>query len=529
MIKPWQVILVLLLLTFTGCARKNFFAETPVVDPTVYAKLQESPEGIDSVVVKAGKHYKRGWLHRLFWGQHNRPIWASPVKVPVFDMDTVQGGLEIEELGGGFQTTSLTLVGKDGFTYALRSIDKDPREVLPKGLRKTFMTNVLRDQISAINPYGAFVIPPLAEAAGIYHSNPRLVYVRPNDTDFGEYTDTFSDNLFMLEEKFDDEHTITPMLGNAVDIDGSGTVLENRFSENDHFIDETAFAKARLLDILVNDWDRHEGQWEWAVYEEDGEKIYRPIPEDRDNVFYRGQDGIIPWLLTRNWGIRKFESFDKEINDVKALTVNSEFIDKRALSQVTRQQFDSLAKELQVALTDEVIDRAVRQFPDSVYNLIGERTERSLISRRDMLDEAAAKFYEILAKEVLVVGTNQEDKFEVKRLDDERTEVVVRRQSDDKVYYRRTFYRPETELITLRGLAGEDEFEISGDVQRGIKVEVYGGRGEDEIKDTSRVRRGGKKTWVYDTKRGTELEKSRETKDKRTNDIRVHAFDWEGF
>ena len=524
-----QGLLVIALVSSGGCARKNFFAKTPVVDAAVYEQLKQSPASIDSVTIKAGKHYKRGFLHRLFWGQHYRPVWDAPVKVPVLDLGSMYGGLKFEKLGGGFQTNSMTLSDSTGFTYALRSLDKDPVAVVPEVWRKTFVANVLRDQISATNPYGALTIAPMAEAAGIPHSTPQLVYVRPNDSRFGENEARFSDKVYMLEEKFNDENTITPALGDAVDIDGSGTVLNNRYGRDDVFIDQVAFGKARLFDMLIHDWDRHEGQWEWAQYKEDGNRIYRPIPKDRDNAFYRFQDGIIPWLFSRNWGIRKFESFDDEFNDVFALTVNSKFIDDRALSKLTRQQFDSLAKELQTAITDEVIERAVQQYPDSVYELIGETTKRKLINRRNTLPKAAEEFYEILAKEVLVAGTDLEEEFEVKRLNDEETEVTVRRKSDDRVTYHRVFYRSETELITLYGLAGDDEFKVSGEAKKGIKVKIVGGRGEDEIKDSSKVGGWGKKTWVYDTKRGTELEKGPDTKDKRTSDVRVHAFDREGF
>ncbi|MDX5418412.1 MAG: hypothetical protein LPK07_05530 [Hymenobacteraceae bacterium] len=526
----WQVILVLLIIFTSGCVRKGYFTETPVVDPEVYERLKTAPETVDSVTVKAGKHYKRGWLHRVFWGKHYRHVWTAPVTVPVFEMDTLKGGLEIEKLGGGFQTTSLTLVANDDFTYALRSLDKDPVAVLPKVWRNTFVANIIRDQTSAINPYAAFALPPMAAAAGIPHSRPKLVYVRPNDTSFGEYTDTFSDRLYMIEEKYNDKRTISPMVGeDAHDIVGSGKMLNHRFEEDDHFIDQIAFAKARLFDVFIHDWDRHEGQWEWAEFVNDGDHTYRPIPKDRDNAFFRFQDGVIPWIFSRNWAIRKFESFDEEINDVYALMINSEFIDQRAMAQVTRQQFDSLAVELQTALTDEVLEEAVRQYPDSVYKLIGESTLQKLRGRRQDLRKAAGEFYEILAEEPLVVGTDEEDIFEVRRLNDEETEVVVRRESDDKVVYRRTFYRSETKKITLHGLAEDDVFEVSGDVRKGVKVVIVGGRGEDEIKDTSNVRSWGKKTWVYDTKRGTELEAGPTTKDKRTDDVRVHAFDREGF
>ncbi|WP_276498105.1 hypothetical protein [Pontibacter litorisediminis] len=525
----WQVILALFMITSAGCARKNFYAPTPVVDAEVYQRLQNGAETADSVTVKAGAHYKRGFLHRIFWGKHYRHVWTAPVTVPVFEMDTTWGGLEIEKIGGGFQTTSFTMVGPNNKTYALRSLDKEPSEVLPKVWRKTFVVNILRDQISAVNPYGALIIPPLAEAAKVPHATPQLVYVRPNDADFGEHEEVASNKVYMLEEKYNDERMVSEVAGGPSDIVGSGKMLNRRYEEDDHFIDQLAFARARLLDLLIHDWDRHEGQWEWAEHETGGNHYYRPIPKDRDNAFYRFQDGVIPWIFSRNWAIRKFESFDEDFNDVYALTINSQFIDQRALSQVTREQFDSLAVVLQQSITDEVIAQAARQYPAAVYELEGERTKQKLMSRRDQLRTAAAEFYEILAKEVLVVGTDEEDQFEVKRLNDEETEVTVRRKADGHLLYHRIFKRSETELITLHGLAEDDEFKISGKVKKGIKVKIVGGRGEDEIKDESEVGGWGKKTWVYDTKRGTELEAGPDTKDKRTNDVRVHAFDREGF
>lgn len=525
----WQVILAITLLTSAGCARKSFYASTPVVDGEVFKHLKSNSVPPDSVTIQAGAHYERGFLHRLFWGTHYRPVWAAPVTVPVFEMDTTWGGLTVERKGGGFQTTSFTMVSADNKTYALRSLDKDPQEVLPGFWRKTFVVNILRDQISASNPYGALIIPPLAKAAGIPHATPQLVYVRPNDADFGEHQDVASNKVYMLEEKYTDERMVDEVTGNPVDIVGSGKMLNQVFGEQNHYPNQLAFAKARLFDLLLGDWDRHEGQWEWARYERGGNHYYRPIPKDRDNAFYRFQDGIIPWLFSRDWAIRKFESFDEDLSDVYALTINSRFIDERALAQVTRAQFDSLAVALQQSITDEVIAQAVSQFPAPVHELEGEATKRKLMSRRDQLREAAGKFYEIQAKEVLVVGTDAEDVFEVKRLNDEETAVTVRRKSDDYVSFQRTFHRSETKLITLHGLAGDDEFALSGKVKKGINIKLVGGRGEDEIKDESKVSGWGKKTKVYDTIRGTELEGGPETKDRRTSDVRVHAFDREGF
>jgi hypothetical protein len=525
----YVIILACITLFSFGCTKKNFFATTPLADPAQYQKLEKaSPADVDSVMLIPGKHYQRSGFHHLIWGKHYRHVWAAPVKVRVFDMNRIKGGLQVEKLGGGMQTTSLTLADKSGFTYALRSLDKDPVTVLPKFWQNTFVADVLRDQTSAINPYAALVLPPLATAAGIPHASPELVYVLPADTTFGEHQKLFQNQVFMIEEKYNDNRTITPELGDAVDIASSKKMLKKRFGENNHFIDQKAFAKARLFDLLIHDWDRHEGQWEWAVYSKDGNNFYRPIPKDRDNAFYYFEDGLIPWLFSRKWAIRKFKSFKREYHDVEALMINAAFIDKRALTEITAQEFQDLARELQRAITDEVIEKAVSQYPDTVYRLIGESTKTKLRNRRDNLHKAAQQFYEVLARDALVIGTDQEDKFEVKRLNDEETAVTVYRKADGKQVYHRVFRQSETKQITLHGLAEDDEFEVSGEVNKGIRIVLVGGRGEDKIKDTSRVKSWRRKTVVYDTRRGTELEAGPETVDKTTSNVKVHAFDREG-
>ena len=54
----------------------------------------------------------------------------------------------------------------------------------------------------------------------------------------------------------------------------------------DH-IDARAFLRARLVDLMIGDWDRHERQWRWAKFP--GSDLWEPIPEDRDQAFSRYQ------------------------------------------------------------------------------------------------------------------------------------------------------------------------------------------------------------------------------------------------
>ena len=523
-----------LLTGMAGCAHHNsFFQRDARVQPTAAEPL---PPGTDSVLAAAGRHYQRSGFYKLFFGKHYRQVWATPVRVPVLRPATELGGLQFEKKGGGFQTISATVENPQGREYALRTLDKDPYQTLPKVLRHTFVLTLVRDATSAANPYAALTVPPLAQAAGVPHTHPRIFYVRPGETGLGAISEDMQGKLVLLEEKFDGAENLTPAFGNAVDLADTDDVLAERYASPTHQIDQLAFARARLLDIWIGDWDRHEGQWQWAVYEQAGHTLYRPVPKDRDQVYFRFDDGLIPWLMSRKWAVRKFRTFRPHYEDVIGTVRNAHFLDTRALPEVTAAQFQQLAADLQRSLTDSVIDVAVRQLPPPIYALEGEYIAKSLRARRDALPEAARQFYQLLAEHVEVAGTDKADRFVTERLSDSTTRVSVYRLPDKnnktpatQPYYQRTFRTQETKDITFYGLRGEDEFVVSGRVQKGIRLNIHGGPNEDTVVDSSQVANGKNSTYYYDTKTGNVLTAGPSTADRRRRGVASHAYDREGY
>ncbi|WP_210489545.1 hypothetical protein [Rufibacter aurantiacus] len=464
----------------------------------------------DSVMVSAGDHYQLNRVGEFFLGRHYRRVWAEPVKAKVFRMNEVLGGLSIEKIGGGMQTTSLTLTDSSGRRFALRSLDKDPVNVLSPFWRKTFVGSFVRDQVSATNPYAALVVAPLAEAAGIFHPTPQLVYVLPADQDFKQYSNLFGNKLFMMEEKFTSRASLAKKFGAATDLVDTEEMLRRRYRSSRHRIDQWAFARARLLDLLLSDWDRHEGQWDWAVYAHKQEVWYKPIPKDRDQALCLYDDGLIPWLATRKFAMRKFESFHPKFKDVYGLTINAAFLDARALSEVSLVDFRRLAREMQANLSDSVLRAAVKRMPPPVYKLVGEDTYRKLRSRRQLLVQTAEEYYKILSKEVAVVGADEPERFVVQRLSQGRTVVEVYKLGKGNIngekIYSRTFFVGETEKISLYGLNGDDIFDVNGSSAKGSYVNIYGGPGADQVNDKSSVEGWRKKTVVFDDSGGVQLQ-----------------------
>jgi hypothetical protein len=496
-----------LFLVVAGCARRNYFQPD--------ARLTAGPldPATDTVRVVAGRHYNRhSGFYCLFLGRHYRRVWATPVTVPVLRLATAApGGLTAGKAGGGYQSISMTLNGATGREYALRALDKEPSKTLPGWLRKTFVLNVVRDATSAANPYGALTVPPLAQAAGVPHARPRLVYVRPDANDLGEPSEKFRGKVALLEEKYNGRADRTPDLAGASDLLDGEDMLKKVYDNPAYNIDQPAFLRARLLDLWLGDWDRHEGQWQWAEFKEKNGRIrYQGIPKDRDQVYFRFDDGLIPWLASRQFIAPQFHTFKATYGNMKGLVLQARFIDQRGLSMMSRADFRRLALDLQRRLPDSLIDRAMHHLPPAVYALEGPRLGTMLRARRETLPQAAEAFYRTLAREPVVGGSALADRFMVRRYADSTTVAVfsaalARASHGDSLRFRRTYYAAETKEITLEGLGGDDLFDIETRVKAPrMQLALFAGKGNDRV-----VRRGSNRRFrLNDEESATTASKS---------------------
>ncbi|WP_052732221.1 hypothetical protein [Hymenobacter terrenus] len=492
---PRLFCLLLLGLASSSCARRHYFQPDARVGPGSTKPLAATA---DTVRTTAGRHYNRhSGLYRFLLGSHYRRVWATPVVVPVLRLATAApGGLKPGKLGGGYQSISMTLHGAEGREYALRGLDKEPSKTLPRVLRGTFLLNAVRDATSAAIPYGALTVPPLARAAGVPHARPRLVYVRADETGLGEASERFRGKVALLEEKYEALASRTPDLaGAAAFLDGED-MLKNVYTYPAHHIDQPAFLRARLLDVWLGDWDRHEGQWNWAEFKEPAGRVrYQSIPKDRDQVYFRFDDGVVPWLAARPFIAPKFHTFKPTYGYMPGLVFQARFIDQRGLSQMTRADFRRLALDLQRRLPDTLIDRAMRRLPPAVFVLEGERIGAALKARRQALPRAAEDFYLTLARKPTLGGTAQPERVVVRRYPDSTTvhifsPILSQLSPGDSLRFRRTYYTTETRRISLDGLGGNDVFEVTTTgAGQPIALRLYGGAGRDQLHLRGRPRR----------------------------------------
>jgi hypothetical protein len=439
------------------------------------------------ITVIPGPEYEAGWFHNVFFGSHWRKLWTTPLKVRVLELDKFAGGLTPIKKGGGLQTKSLRLKGADGQIWKFRSVNKDPSKLLPQELQETIAEDIIQDQISTSNPMAPMVVSPLIEAVNLVEASPQLVYL-PDTEMLGEFRE-FGEMLGFIEVHPSEGEDDEPGFAGAIDVKGTYKLLnylENKRSEK---FNSKEFLKARLIDILLGDWDRHMDQWRWAKYSDD-EKTWSPIPRDRDQAFSK-YDGFFPSIAA--YLIPQLNDFDFDYPRMVYLTWNGRFLDRRVLTELDKPTWDSISTVVQAKLTDDVIDTSVSKLPPEAYPIAASELSNKLKSRRDQFKNASNEFYKLVNKFADVYCSAKDDYVEVIRLDDLTTEVTVYKR-DKKTggkkgspLYHKIFDNEITIDLRIFLNDGDDKAVVKGECDYSPLVRIIGGNGKDELIDESIV------------------------------------------
>lgn len=401
--------------------------------------------------------------------------WATPVRVTYLDMGAVGGGLSPFGVTKERDRNSLRLRSAKGYEYRFRPLLRDAMRTVPQQYRGTeVIQSVPETWLPSQHPYAPLIATPLEKAAGLLASSPAL-HLLPDIDCLEPYKAPFGNRLGFLE--FDaEDYRLGHRDQDADDVQElSYTAMLHRL-EDDHLhqVKVRAFAKARLLDMLIGDWDRHEDNYEWSLTEANGRTLYLPIPKVRDNAFF-AFDGFFPWLATRSWGVQELQHFGYKIQNLKGLNMAAKDLDRRLLGSLTPADWVQIADSLEAVLTDEVLANAVRQMPPEVYPLHGDELTQKLKARRVQLPRVAEEYAMLLARYVDVFGSKKKELFEIERLANGDTRITVTAANNPShTLYTRTFSPEHTREIRLYGFGGDDEFRVTGETGSDIKVRVIG-------------------------------------------------------
>lgn len=469
-----------------------------------------------TAVKTAGEEYSASPSQRFLLGQHYRSSWTTPVEIPYLNLDTTFQGLRPYARGGGRQTQSLKMQGKDGMEYVFRSVNKDPVKALPYALRNTLIADILRDQTTTQQPYGAMAASNLLDNLPILHARPKL-YIMPNDPMLGPFQTEYGGMLGMLEEKPKDD--LDSIFGNADDVKSTLKLFRELYEDNDNHIDKDEFLIARVFDILVGDWGKHEDNWKWVGYDKKKGRLYKPVPRDRDHVFSRW-DGLFPWLADREWAKASGENFDYKIKGLRSLMWQARHLDRALLNEATLLDWQRAAEIVQQNITDEDIEQAVKSMPKEIYGSDGKIIEEKLKARKKDLKVYAEKYYRTLAKQVDLIGSEKDEFFDIRRNEDGTVDAVIhkiKKGEKGAELYSRKFYPQETREIRLFGLDDTDVFSITGSTKKSMLIRVIPGPGKDVITEQSTVNGLKKHTFLYDNEQDSVSQKGELKRAKTKN------------
>ncbi len=439
----------------------------------------------DYALAVAGARYKEAHgIKRAFNGSNYRKEWSTPVQLRVFNINKEKGGFKIDGIGGGKQTKSLKLIDKDGVEWALRTVDKDPEQAIPQNLRESFAAGIVQDMISAAHPYAPLTIPTLAKATGVTVAEPEFFLV-PDDPALGYYRPLFANQVCLLEKR---------ELDPKDDSKSSFKLFNKMREDNDHTVDQQAVLRARVLDLLIADWDRHFDQWRWATKDTGQGKLYEPIPRDRDQAFFHSNGLIVRYVSRRR--IPYLKGLRYNIREVNELNMVAKDFDRIYMNSIDRTTWDTIVTNFTARLSDETINEAMRKMPPEIYAIRGQELANRVISRRNQLREQSLRYYKFLSKEVNILGSNEAEKFTVTKDGDKLLVTVYsyRKNTDTNfVMYRRSFDPKETQEIRMFGFNGNDKFDIDTAISSKIRILMIGGRGDDSFFVKSRLR-----STVYD-------------------------------
>jgi hypothetical protein len=428
--------------------------------------------------VVAGKEFDRGGKWRFWFGQGYRKAWTTPVELPLLDLRTEAGGLTPLRQVGGFETEGLALKGADGHGYTFRKLMKHPERVLPKDWQDSELKAVAIDMTSAAHPAATAIIGSLAQSVGIPFYGSRLA-VMPDDPALGEFRKTFGGAVGTFDEYLGPgQRGITEVI--------STFELWKKWKEDGakNRVDARAFLKARLFDLVVGNWDRHEGQWRWARMS--APDVWVPLPEDADQAFTRYEGAAIGAVRRV---VPRFMRYSGEYpKRIEGLTANNYDVTRWLLARVEWPVYEEVARELASQMTDAVIDEALHRMPAAWYAIDGAQMTKDLRQRRDGIAAYARKFYEHLADPVDVRGTDRADLATVQHLDDGSLRLTLAALGADGTagapYYERRFSPKETHEIRLYLLGGDDRVVATGANKGGIHLRVLGGDGNDAVDDS---------------------------------------------
>lgn len=466
--------------------------------------------------------YRKSPMYNRLMGKHYRNLYSIPISVKSTRLYDLHGGLKL--IGQLPRLHALFLEGKDEHLYMVRPLggattflesDFFKNTYDRREFEGTYLDQFIGDAYTITHPYAFVVANKLAEQAGVSSFDSEIYYIPKHAT-----TDTVADGTG-IEDRLISIYDLKEFNAQSKFIDTDELLTKIQESKS-FYVNQHQYIRERLLDILIGDWNKTKESWQWYEVPQGDSLVYEPFVADRSHAFTK-VDGMLFKLMLGVFGLPGITNYDSNIKNLKKANGMGIPLDVALAARSGREVWYQEAKYIKSVLTDDVINKAFESLPQEVYITADtEIIKRNLKKRRDVIEEIARKYYNILEQTPVIIGTNNDDLFVIEQKDRNTTNISIYDRNSDRLLFNKE-YDKSTDEIWLYGLGGDDTFKLSGKVKKGTPLTLVGGDGVNNYRIE-----GGKSVDIYDYKSHSLVNDTLGDANMiRTNVEKVHQYDHE--
>jgi hypothetical protein len=203
------------------------------------------------------------------------------------------------------------------------------------------------------------------------------------------------------------------------------------------------------------DFDRHEQQWEWNAFDSGGNKIYYPIPKDRDQVFFTSH-GLLPALIKKKSLLPELQGFGKKAKDITTFNRPALNFDHFFLNELSEDDWSRQIDSFLNLLSDSVIEAALYKQPPEIQKYSAKKIVEVLKEKRRYFKADMMNYYRFLSRTVSIVGTDDPELISLSKIEHGMVVITASKlDSTDAVsgkLYEREFDPDDTKEIQIYGL-----------------------------------------------------------------------------
>ncbi len=342
----------------------------------------------------------------------------------------------------------------------------------PKLIYNTVSENTKQDMLFSLNPYAPLIAENILSKFYNIKTNTSLITLKNN----GYLSDSVgSITGYWFETDIPDIN---------IDVKNIEDVIKYCDINTNEQINSTELLKYRLLDIFMGNNNNSSNSIDF--YKD--KNYWKPVCDFKNNSFpkFGGLLNFVGKLL-----VPSFISFSADYKSPEDMTWKNRYLDKRVLTQLSKEKWDSTASYVYNNLSDSLIINSVNNLPTDVKIYLNQNLIPDLLNRKKELKQFSDKYYHQINKYIEFNGSVLNDSVVINRVNDEKTEMEIWYNKDNPANRRMIKKELDHEItkeIRVYLGKGNDYCKILGKVNSSPVIKIIGNEGKDVLIDSSVVK-----------------------------------------